>query len=227
MKSLFSLFAMAYFVAMSFVPAIWAAPVKIACVGDSITYGYKIPDRETGCYPAQLQRLLDKKAPGRYEVHNFGVSSMTLMRNTAKPYTGCREYRDSVACTADIVIIMLGTNDSSGANRALIDTHFEQDYHKLISAYRDGRQGREPRIIVMLPPKCFLEGRGTDENTIRRKIVPIIRKVARDASAELIDLYASISTNWKVDLMPDKLHPSAEGAGMMAEKIAPVVLKRK
>ena len=34
------------------------APVKIACVGNSITYGYTIENRERDSYPAQLQRML-------------------------------------------------------------------------------------------------------------------------------------------------------------------------
>ena len=33
-------------------------PVKVACVGNSVTYGYLIENREVNSYPAQLQRLL-------------------------------------------------------------------------------------------------------------------------------------------------------------------------
>ena len=56
--------------------------VRVACVGDSITYGSGIPDREHNSYPAQLQKLLGDG----YEVRNFGVSGATLLKNGDKPY---------------------------------------------------------------------------------------------------------------------------------------------
>jgi hypothetical protein len=34
----------------------------ILCLGDSITYGYRLPDHRT--YPAELQRVLDDSRPG-------------------------------------------------------------------------------------------------------------------------------------------------------------------
>ena len=51
-----------------------SATTKVACIGDSITYGYGLPERDVNSYPAQLQKLLDAKEPGKYEVRNFGNS---------------------------------------------------------------------------------------------------------------------------------------------------------
>ena len=51
-----------------------SAKTRVACIGDSITYGYTLPDREHEAYPVQLQKLLDEKFPGKYEVRNFGNS---------------------------------------------------------------------------------------------------------------------------------------------------------
>src|SRR5690242_3130681 len=39
----------------------YSEPIRVACVGDSITYGYGIKDREYESYPAQLAELLGKK----------------------------------------------------------------------------------------------------------------------------------------------------------------------
>ncbi len=209
----------------AFTPTVLADPIKIACVGDSITYGFKIEGRETNSYPAQLQQVLDKKAAGKWEVKNFGVSSMTLMQDTSKPYVKRAEYRASVDYEADVVIIMLGTNDSNGMHRHLIADNFKQDYHQLIASYREGREKGKPRIILMLPPKCYLAGKGTDETIIHDTIAPMIRGIAREEKLELIDLYATLGKSWDADLMPDKLHPSAKGATLMVKKIAPVVMK--
>ena len=46
-----------------------ATALKVACIGDSITYGYGLADRENTCYPHQFQLLLDAQFPGKYEVH--------------------------------------------------------------------------------------------------------------------------------------------------------------
>ena len=37
-----------------------SAKTKVACIGDSITYGFGLANRETESYPAQLQKLLDQ-----------------------------------------------------------------------------------------------------------------------------------------------------------------------
>ena len=47
--------------------------IKVSCVGNSITYGMRLDDRERESYPAQLQALLGD----RYEVGNFGKSCAT------------------------------------------------------------------------------------------------------------------------------------------------------
>jgi sialate O-acetylesterase len=51
--------------------------IKVACVGNSITYGFKLENRERDAYPFQLQRLLGEN----YEVENFGKSGATLINH--------------------------------------------------------------------------------------------------------------------------------------------------
>ncbi|MBR6371242.1 MAG: xylanase, partial [Bacteroidaceae bacterium] len=50
-------------------------PVRVACVGDSITYGHGIKDRLHDAYPGVLSSMLGDK----YDVRNFGVSGTTTM----------------------------------------------------------------------------------------------------------------------------------------------------
>ena len=49
--------------------------IRVACVGDSITFGARVEDRKINSYPAVLGRLLG----ARYEVRNFGCSGATFM----------------------------------------------------------------------------------------------------------------------------------------------------
>ena len=55
--------------------------VKVACVGNSITYGSGVDNRERDSYPAVLGQLLGKG----YEVRNFGVSARHLLMRGELP----------------------------------------------------------------------------------------------------------------------------------------------
>ena len=55
-------------------------PIRVACIGNSITYGAFIPNREMNCYPAQLQAYLGDG----YEVKNFGASGLKEITHIPK-----------------------------------------------------------------------------------------------------------------------------------------------
>lgn len=59
-----------------------AAPIKIACAGDSITEGAGLSNPSTQSYPARLQKLLGTN----YNVRNFGGSGRTLLKKGDFPY---------------------------------------------------------------------------------------------------------------------------------------------
>src|SRR3954451_2825248 len=82
-----------------------AAKIKVACVGDSITYGSGLKDRAKESYPVVLQGLLGDK----YEVRNFGVSGATLLKKGDKPYDKEKAYPQALDFRPDIVVIKLGT----------------------------------------------------------------------------------------------------------------------
>ena len=93
----------------------WSAlseTIKIACVGDSITYGAGIKDRKNMNYPVQLGKILGQK----YEVKNFGNSGSTMLKKGDKPYWKQREYKAALEFNPNIVIIKLGTNDTKPQN---------------------------------------------------------------------------------------------------------------
>ena len=56
--------------------------IRIACIGDSITFGASIKNRDRDCYPAQLGRMLGEK----WQTRNFGVSGATLLKKGDLPY---------------------------------------------------------------------------------------------------------------------------------------------
>ena len=86
--------------------------IKVACVGNSITFGAGIQDRANHSYPSILGRMLGKD----YEVQNFGVSARTLLNKGDHPYMKEVQFQDGVNYEADIVVIKVGRNESKGEN---------------------------------------------------------------------------------------------------------------
>lgn len=194
------------------IPAAAAArrPVKVACVGNSITYGYGIADRETNSYPAQLQRMLGDG----YLVGNFGKSGATLLRRGHRPYNEQPECAEALAFAGDVVVIHLGINDTDPRDWPHYGDEFIADYRALIDAFREANPAC--RILVArLSPISHRHPRfesGTRD--WHGEIQKCIETVAAHAGAQLIDFHAPLYPY--PGLFPDGLHPDAEGAGIMA-----------
>ena len=195
------------------VSQVGAEKIRVACVGNSITYGAFINDRDKWSYPAQLQTYLGDG----YEVRNFGVNGATLLSKGDNPYIKTREYKQAMEFRPNIVLIKLGTNDSKGQNWQYKD-EFLTEYQAFIDAFR--ALDTHPRIILLTPLRCF-----TPENDpINRKIIandirPMVEEMAYRNGLEIINMNSVVPDTWDPNLMPDHLHPSAKGAGMMALKI--------
>lgn len=187
--------------------------IKVACIGNSITYGAFIANVQENSYPAQLQAYLGSE----YEVRNFGVSATTVLSKGNYPYTTTKEYAASHEFLPDIVLIKFGTNDTKPQNWKYKD-EFIADYQQLIDSYRT--LSSHPRIILLPPIRCFLE----DESSINPRLIetnvrPMVEELAWKNQIEIINLFNLFGDKWESYLMPDRLHPSAIGAGEMAYKI--------
>ena len=192
--------------------------VRIACVGDSITYGAGIPDREHNSYPAQLQKLLGDG----YAVRNFGVSGATLLKNGDKPYGKEKAFEEAREFNPNVVIIKLGTNDSKPQNWKHKD-EFLADAKDLIAAFQ--ALDSKPKVYVCRPVPAFPGNVGIRDQVIHEEIIPLLDEAAKAKDAKEIDLYKALSDHAK--LFPDKVHPNAEGAKLMAERIAMNLVEKK
>ena len=196
------------------VAAVPAAPkqkIKIACVGDSITYGAGIKDRSNNSYPALLQKMLGDS----YDVRNFGYSGATLLKKGHKPYWSKAPYAKSIEFEPDVVIVNLGANDAVNTNWKFA-SDFSEDYEALIQTYRD--LASKPIVFVCeILPIFPNHGRYQECTTNRVPITKMIRKIAASESTELIDLHSPfVSSN---NLFSDGLHPKKDGALVMASHI--------
>ena len=87
-----------------------ADPIKILAVGDSITAGDCSSDPDTKSWPAQLTDMLNNEE--KYNVTNLGLGGRTMMKTGDSPYWNEPEYQQALNANADMIILMLGTNDA-------------------------------------------------------------------------------------------------------------------
>ncbi|MDE6691836.1 MAG: hypothetical protein K2K05_00440, partial [Muribaculaceae bacterium] len=186
-------------------------PVRVACIGNSITYGLRVEDRENNAYPFKLQKML---GPG-YEVRNFGNSGATLLRHGHKPYNTLPEYGEALDFKPQVAVIHLGINDTDPRNWPNYSDEFVGDYLKLIDTLRAVQP--DVRIIVAnltpIGPSHHRWRSGTLQ--WRDSIRNAITRVADIAGVELIDFESPLIDS--PQLLPDAIHPNVEGSEMLAD----------
>lgn len=91
------------------------AGARVLTVGDSFTFGWGVSDGET--YPAQLQSVLDGRAPGRYAVVNAGYPGCTSYQ-AGRSLRGWLEGVDPA-----VVLVMVGRNDARRAPLSDVSAH--------------------------------------------------------------------------------------------------------
>ncbi len=188
-----------------------AQTLRVACVGNSITYGSRIENRDTDSYPAVLGRLLGSG----YEVENFGLSGRTLSRDASRPYVAEPRYQEALAYRPDIVVVKLGTNDSQPRYRTPQES-VQSTLNELIDAFQAANP--EARIYLCLPVPAFgVNDYNIDPDYLTASIRPWITEVAQARNLPLIDLYTAL--NGQGEHFPDRVHPNAAGARMIAEEV--------
>jgi len=186
--------------------------IRIACVGNSITYGAGIENREINCYPAQLASMLGNG----YDVRNFGRNGATLLRKGDLPYWDMEEYKNVLSFNPNLVFIKLGTNDTKPQNRVYIEDNFISDYKNLIASFKE--LPSNPRVVLLVTVPVFLKDTtGITSETLEEQIIPKIRQIAYETGCEIINLYNPFLN--QADLIPDKVHPNAAGAKIIAGRL--------
>jgi lysophospholipase L1-like esterase len=184
-------------------------PIRISCVGDSITQGSGAGNGMS--YPAQLKTLLGEG----WEVGNFGVSGRTLLRKGDFPYWKEAAYTKALDFKPDVVIIMLGTNDTKPQNWKH-KAEFEGDYRDLVKSFLDLTS--KPRVFICRPVPVPGKGNFGINETALQEQMPVLTKLAEELKVDIIDMHAALED--KPELLPDRVHPNTEGAAEMAKAAA-------
>lgn len=213
--------------------AVFSAPLRVACIGDSITYGYGLADRAHESYPSRLQLLLDAKEPGKYEVRNFGNSGRGIyldsMRGKEKRgYRWMKEHTEAVAWKPDIVICNLGINDNGEYIKEYTGQRkrgqFTKEYLLLLADYKKANRGAKFYIWTKLAP--LIEGQKFYRSPEPFLMQADLEKVAHRARAVGIDMQEPFRNEMDVIFAKDKIHPNADGAKIIAETTFAALTRR-
>ena len=190
--------------------------IKISCVGDSLTYGSGVlKTRDTDAYPAQLQIKMGTD----HLVSNFGLRNATASASGDLPYVESEEYQQSLKSKPDIVVLMLGTNDTKTYNWNASD--YEAGLKELVESYQ--QLDTKPTVYLMRSPYCYsLDGSDVAEYDIQPAVVSdelggIVDKVAAETGVEVIDLYSV--TEGQDELYTDGIHFNAKGYELIADEV--------
>lgn len=184
--------------------------VRVACIGNSITFGAGIKNRSRDSYPSVLARMLGDN----YWVKNFGVRARTMLNKGDHPYMNEPAYKNALAFNPNIVVIKLGTNDSKSFNWKY-KADFMKDAQNMINAFKG--LPSQPKIYLCYPSKAYLTGDGINDDIISKEIIPMIKKLAKKNDLSVIDLHTAM--DGMPELFPDRIHPNEKGAQVMAKAV--------
>ena len=184
--------------------------IKVACVGNSITYGSGIKNRDNDSYPAQLQQMLGDG----YEVVNFGRGGRTGLAHGDRPYIKEPEYKAALEFNPNIVVIKFGTNDTKPQN--WVYRHdFEGDIEAMAKSFEN--LPSNPKIYLCLPAMAYEIKWGIRNSVIEEEVIPKIKKVAKKNGWKVINLHKATAN--MPEHFPDAIHPDRHAAGIMAKKV--------
>lgn len=195
---------------------------KVACVGNSITFGYGIeswPDQTS--YPHHLQGMLRGDAPGD-TVENFGVSGLTVRKDDQASYWKGYRFAPAIEFAADTVIIELGTNDSKSyttwntpAQDAAVDSAITADFEALIDTFQ---VKSKPHVFICLAPYVNNIEWNILDTAVVNRVNPAILQAGLEKGVNVVDLHSRFNAlenpSWYLE---DMVHPSVEGAKHLAE----------
>lgn len=184
--------------------------VKVACVGNSITYGAGITNNFQNSYPGILSQWLGEG----YDVRNFGISGRTLLNKGDYPYMHEQKFRELKAFEPDIVTIKLGTNDSKPWNWRY-GKEFQRDLTEMLDVLEE--LPSKPKIYLCLPIPAKSNVYGIRDSVVFNGIIPVIRRMATKRHLLLIDLYTAMKPY--SDYCSDGVHPDEAGSAVIAGEV--------
>lgn len=205
----------------------------IGCIGDSITEGVGSGHSKVYSYPEVLQRLLWKD----YKVYNYGNSGKTLRPDLytenggregwmyTEQYRQCYENIEAI----DIILLMLGTNDSNRVATTTSDKVWGEDDTQMF--IRSGEyilksfaeKNPDIKYYLMNCPVYYGTGAFGSEAVCLAQVQMFDALVAGGYDVEWVDMRSFTNEYLGRSLFPDLLHPNNEGYRRIGFKMMSVL----
>ncbi len=181
---------------------------RIACVGNSITYGYLTNSVEE-TYPYKLQKMLGDSV----EVRNFGVPGAAVQFDKFTTYLKTEAYKDLKLFRPEVIIVKLGTNDSR-PDEWVNEDFFYADYLRLVRRMKS----ISDQVYLCYPILPYGFKWQQRDDILRNKVMKLIKRVSEEEQLPVINLYREEMRD-SVNYYPDGIHPTSNGYDIIAKII--------
>jgi lysophospholipase L1-like esterase len=190
-------------------------PIRIQCMGDSITAGTGLADRDKERYATQTQDLL------RRWLGYDGITCYSRAVGGAK-LTDARAWipRDFVGPTPDLVTIWYGYNDKSAAYTR---EFFERSLNDYIDRVLVATHGKASILLFATGPGCG------PRFTMLDDYAETVRQTAKRRGLPCFDVQAdlkAIGREHMSDFFGDMAHPNARGHKRIADRLATFLVEQ-
>ena len=212
--------------------------VKVVTVGDSITCGVVFPNLDNwntailpNNYPKLVVDKLNAQDDGKiYELTNLAISGSAVVGNDVIGTTGTGDtatswYNQSKSkiCYADVLTIMLGTNDAGFNWTNLRKDLYKDIYRQIVADFR--AKNPDLKLYVLTSPNSF---KAPYKENLANDIVKMQKELAEELGATVIDVYSITRTKMIRDGEASfidgnditkgvRVHPGEAGHALMAD----------
>jgi len=191
-------------------------PLRIACCGDSITFGTCAADAAKGTYtyakenyfyPTAMQKLYGYDAV----VGNFGYPGSNISTSYNRYLNSC-VYASLVEFDPDIIVLALGTNNAAlmpnGKNQMIIN------YRNMLKDMNK----RFPDAKIIMTTALYRWDNADRTRQVDQFIIPIQKQMAEEFDfVYLYDAFTEYRPYGTTAYYKDKLHPNNTGYQKLAE----------
>ena len=207
--------------------------IKIACLGDSITQAVNLDTLDH--YQELAWPHILKEALGAEEVVNLGIGGSSIGRYWADAFV---DRYTEIPEDTDLIFVMGGTNDGFCASFVEFGNPGERaprtfwgDLDELMDGLKEDYPDAEVIFLTPLPNSLQDYLKAERKYLMSQEKFPeVIITLAEEHGMEVFDLYNSNILDGHdkdniLHLMPDGVHPNAEGYRILGEHVAAELIR--